>query len=150
MSKIHAVTLIGSQYRIESWVKILSDGGVAVTAPDQLAGIGVALCLGTVMERPLAFGVWWVQMAPIEDCLTAAHLGIGRRSGEEVSAAFHGAIHGLRLFVKVGEVTSSPRETAGALRRLLASAQTAGTGGSFPWLAPAAFDRRDDLDGRAR
>jgi hypothetical protein len=52
--------------------------------------------------------------------LTAAHASIGRASGEEISAGFHGAIHGLTVKRKSREVASSPCETA---RELLATAQ---------------------------
>jgi hypothetical protein len=119
MSQVHDIALIGSQYRIEPWTTILSDGGVSVTPPDQVVGISAALCLGTVMERPTTFGLWWVRKVPLEDALTAAHHGIGRLNGEEVSAAFHGAIHGLRLIGKAGEVSAHPDDAAAAVRRLL-------------------------------
>lgn len=123
MSQLYAVTLIGSQYRIEPWTKILSNGCVSVTQPDQVVGVSAALCVGTVMERPSTFGLWWVRKVPLEDSLTAAHLSIGRLNGEEVSASFHGAIHGLRLIGKAGEVSAHPDDTAAAVRRLLTTAQ---------------------------
>ncbi|MEC4616438.1 hypothetical protein [Tsukamurella tyrosinosolvens] len=117
------VTVIGSQFRIEPWTTILRDGGFTITPPDEVQGIGAAVHLATVAQLPAAFKVVWVRPSPFEDAMTDAHLRIGRRDPREVSAAFHALEHGLRVVGVVGEVTSSARETAAALRELLASAQ---------------------------
>lgn len=123
MSQTIPVTVIGSRFRIEPWTTILRDGGFTVTPPDEVTGIAAAVCLGTVAQLPERFMVVWVRPSPFEDASTDAHLRIGRCDPQEVSAAFHALDRGLRVVGVVGEVTSSPRETAAELRTLLVTAQ---------------------------
>ncbi len=123
MSQTVPITVIGSKFRIEPWTTILRDGGITVTPPDGVTGIAAAVCLGTVAQLPEQFMVVWVRPSPFEDAMTDAHLGIGRKPAELTSAAFHALDHGLRVVGVVGEVTSSPRETAAELRQLLAAAK---------------------------
>lgn len=123
MSQSHTVTLIGSKFRIEPWTKILRDGGIVVTPAEEVQNVTAAVCLGTVAQLPERFTVAWVRPSPFEDASTAAHLGIGRRLPALTSAAFHALEHGLRVVGVLGEVSSSPHETAAELRQLLATAQ---------------------------
>jgi hypothetical protein len=123
MSQSHTVTVIGSKFRIEPWTKVLAEGGVTITPPHDVQGVAVALHLATVAQLPPFFTVVAVRPSPFEDASTAAHLGIGRKTQAETSAAFHALDAGLRVVGVVGGVTSSPRETAAALRELLATAQ---------------------------
>ncbi|AUN38652.1 hypothetical protein [Tsukamurella tyrosinosolvens] len=123
MSQSHTVTVIGSRFRIEPWTTILRDGGITVTPPHEVQNVTAAVHLATVAQLPKRLMVIWVRRSPFEDASTDAHLRIGRRDPQEVSAAFHALEHGLRVVGIVGEVTSSPRETAAELRELLATAQ---------------------------
>ncbi len=123
MSQPIPVTLIGSRFRIEPWTTILRDGGITVTPPHEVQNATAAVHLATVAQLPTFFTVVWVRPSPHEDAATDAHLRIGRRDLQEVSAAFHALEHGLRVVGVLGEVTSSPHETAAELRELLATAQ---------------------------
>ncbi|MFD9829034.1 hypothetical protein ACFWXB_16300 [Tsukamurella tyrosinosolvens] len=123
MSQPIPVTLIGSRFRIEPWTTILRDGGITVTPPHEVQNVTAAVHLATVAQLPTSFTVVWVRPSPFEEASTDAHLRIGRRVPQEVSAAFHALEHGLRVVGEIGTVTSSPHETAAALRRLLQTVQ---------------------------
>ncbi len=122
MSHNVTVTLIGSRFRIEPWTKVLRDGGIAVTPAEEVQNVTAAVCLGTVAQLPKRLMVVWVRPSPFEDAMTDAHLRIGRRDPQEVSAAFHAAVRGLLLVGQVGEVTRG-EGIAVELRTLLATAQ---------------------------
>lgn len=123
MSQTVPVTVIGSRFRIEPWTTILRDGGITVTPPHEVQNVTAAVHLATVAQLPKRLMVILVRPSPFEDASTDAHLRIGRRDPQEVSAAFHALEHGLRVVGIVGKVTSSASETAHELLGLLVTAR---------------------------